>query len=72
MSGQYFLEQVATVKILKQVTEVCAECYSDINIGDRIYYDMQNYRYICSNCSEDIFKEIEKKTETIEEGSLFA
>ncbi len=72
MSGQYFLEQVATVKILTQVTKVCTECYSDINVGDKIYYDMQNYRYICSNCSEGIFKEIEKKIETIEEGSLFA
>ena len=72
MSGQYFLEQVATVKILQQVTEVCAECYSNINIDDKIYYDMQNYRYICTNCSKEILKKMEQKIERVEEGTLFA
>ena len=66
MGGQYFVEQIATTDILKQVTKVCAECYSDVNIDDKIYYDMDKYRYLCTNCYEDIVKSIESKRETME------
>jgi hypothetical protein len=73
MSGQYFVEQVATADILRQVTRVCAECYSDIEIDDKIYYDMQKYRYLCSSCHQDIVKMIEIEVERIDdEGGLFA
>ena len=73
MSGQYFVEQTATTDILKQVTNVCAECYDEIDIDDKIYYDMQNYRYICKDCYEEELQTIEKHIEIIdEEDGLFA
>jgi hypothetical protein len=73
MGGQYFVEQIATTKILKQVTTVCAECYSGVMIDDKIYYDMERYRYICKDCYKGIIKSIESKREIIEESAgLFA
>ena len=47
MSSPCFVTQEATEEILLRVTNVCAECYDDINEGDTIHYDMQNYRYLC-------------------------
>ncbi len=51
-----FFTQEATEDILFRVTSVCAECYSDISVGDTIYYDMQDYRYLCKCCQEKFVK----------------
>ena len=50
MSSACFVTQEATEEILLRVTNVCAECYDDIEEGDTIHYDMQNYRYLCMSC----------------------
>lgn len=52
MSSACFVTQEATQEILLRVTNVCAECYDDIEEGDIIHYDMQNYRYLCKICQE--------------------
>ena len=54
MSSACFVTQEATEEILLRVTNVCAECYDDINPGDIIHYDMQNYRYLCECCQEKL------------------
>lgn len=51
-SSACFLSQEATEDILLRVTNVCAECYDDLSVGDTIHYDMQSYRYLCSTCQE--------------------
>ena len=65
MGKVYFLTQEATKDILLRVTSVCVECYSDIKLGDTIHYDMDNYRYLCDACQEEVMKN--DKEETLEE-----
>ena len=68
-----FVTQEATEEILLRVTNVCAECYSDIHVGDTIHYDMQNYRYLCERCQEELYEKMNEECEIIEEepGGLF-
>ncbi|RLA59897.1 MAG: hypothetical protein DRQ78_10095 [Epsilonproteobacteria bacterium] len=73
MANTCFVTQEATQEILLRVTNVCAECYTDILIGDTIHYDMQNYRYLCKNCQEELCEKMNEDCEIIEEaGGLFA
>ena len=46
-----FLEQSADRKILENVSKFCSRCYSEFNETDFIYYDVENIRYLCSNCA---------------------
>jgi len=73
MSSECFITQEATEEILLRVTNVCAECYDDINIGDTIHYDMQSYRYLCECCQEKLCAQMNENCEIIEEevSSLF-
>ncbi len=70
MSSACFVTQEATEEILLRVTNVCAECYDDINTGDTIHYDMQNYRYLCKSCQERLCAQMNENCEVIadEEG----
>ena len=54
MSSTSFVTQEATKDILLKVTNVCGECYTDLNEGDTIHYDMQNYRFLCNCCQEKL------------------
>ena len=65
MGKAYFLTEKATKDILLRVTSVCVECYSDIKVGDTIHYDMDNYRYLCDTCQEEVMKN--EKEENLEE-----
>jgi hypothetical protein len=72
-SSVCFIRQEATEEILLRVTNVCAECYSDILIGDTIHYDMQSYRYLCEPCQEELCSHMNEECEIIEEaGGLFS
>ncbi len=72
MGSRCFLTQVATEDILKRVTNMCGECYSDIVEGDTIHYDMQNYRYLCHTCQEQLCEKMNDACEVVEEeGGLF-
>ena len=66
MSSECFITQEATEEILLRVTNVCAECYDDINIGDTIHYDMQSYRYLCECCQEKLCAQMNENCEIIE------
>ena len=52
MSSICFVTQAASKDILLRVTNVCGECYDDLNEGDMIHYDTQNYRFLCNCCQE--------------------
>ncbi len=67
MSSACFVTQVATEEILLRVTNVCGECYDDISEGDTIHYDMQNYRYLCKRCQEELSERMNEECEIIEE-----
>ncbi|GIU00615.1 hypothetical protein TSL6_11210 [Sulfurovum sp. TSL6] len=69
MSSPCFVTQEATEEILLRVTNVCAECYDDIKEGDMIHYDMQNYRYLCQRCQEELCEKMNDECEIVEEES---
>jgi len=69
MSSACFVTQEATEEILLRVTNVCAECYDDIEEGDTIHYDMQNYRYLCKSCQERLCALMNENCELIEDES---
>jgi len=69
MGSACFVTEQATEKILLRVTNVCAECYDDISLGDTIHYDMQNYRYICMSCQERLCALMNEDCEMIEDES---
>ncbi|MBD3788935.1 MAG: hypothetical protein IE885_00990 [Campylobacterales bacterium] len=66
-SSPCFVTQIATKEILLRVTNVCGECYDDLKEGDEIYYDMQNYRYLCKKCQEALCERMNDRCEIIEE-----
>jgi len=67
MSNACFVTQTATKEILLRVTNVCGECYNDINEGDTIHYDMQNYRYLCDCCQEKLCSQMNEECEIVRE-----
>ena len=69
MGSECFVTEQATETILLRVTNVCAECYDDITLGDMIHYDMQNYRYICMSCQERLCALLDENCEVIEDES---
>jgi len=60
-----FVTQEATEGILSRVTNVCAECYTELQLGDIIHYDMQNYRYLCERCQEELCEKMNDECEII-------
>ena len=66
-----FLDEVATPEILLRVTNVCGECYSDLNEGDPIYYDLQSYRYLCAECHKKLYEKMNEVYEVLEDEGLF-
>ena len=73
-SSRCFVTQVATENILLRVTNVCAECYDDLILGNIIHYDMQNYRFLCDCCQQKLCSMMNDECEIIydeAEPSLF-
>jgi hypothetical protein len=66
-----FFEQIAVPEILLRVTNVCGVCFDDLIEGEIIYYDMQNYRYLCAKCHEKIVAKMNENCESIDENGLF-
>ncbi|NOR56472.1 MAG: hypothetical protein GQ531_09710 [Sulfurovum sp.] len=69
MGSACFVTEQATETILLRVTNVCAECYDNLTVGDTIHYDMQNYRYICMSCQERLCALLDENCEVIEDES---
>ncbi len=76
INRNYFLEELADKKIIKNVTTLCAKCYKEFKEEEVIFYDIENLRYICKNCACCLSEELETKAECTlqecEEPSLFA
>lgn len=66
-SSACFVSQEATDEILLRVTNVCAVCYTDLHAGDIIHYDMQDYRYLCTACQEQLCESMNEQCEVIDE-----
>ena len=62
-----FLEQSADRKVLENVSRFCSRCYSEFNENDFIYYDVENIRYLCSNCACCLSEELQTKQECLME-----
>jgi len=54
MGKVYFEAQKASKEILTRVSNLCAECYYELKEGEEIYYDRQEYRYVCKDCEEKL------------------
>lgn len=67
MGSACFVTEMATKEILLRVTNVCAECYDDIEEGDTIHYDMQNYRYLCKCCQEKLCAQMNEQCEIVDD-----
>jgi len=68
-----FLKEEATAEIIKNVASFCSECYNEIVSNDIIFYDMQNYCYLCSTCQSKLQKKLDNNCEPldIKKDSLF-
>ena len=73
MSNNCFLQQEATVEILSNVADFCSECYTTIVPQQTIFYDMQNYRFICETCQSLLNQNLDENCDPIENelNSLF-
>ncbi|WP_292656814.1 hypothetical protein [Nitratifractor sp.] len=67
MNSQCFVRQEATPRILQNVSRYCAECYREFTEKETLYYDMQEYRYLCESCAEALDKRLNEACERIEE-----
>jgi len=67
-----FVDQVANQDILSRVTSHCSLCYDELKVGDMIYYDMQEYRYLCKKCHEELCESMDNNCEVVDDnGGLF-
>lgn len=71
--NQCFLMETATNNLLTRVTNVCAECYNDIQEGDTIFYDNSKYHYVCQSCQELACQQMNNECEIThdDDGGLF-
>ncbi|MBD3792737.1 MAG: hypothetical protein IE889_01075 [Campylobacterales bacterium] len=66
MSENCFVRQEASLDIIANVTNFCSECYNVIQEHEVIFYDMQNYRYLCETCKQSFQEKLDSNCELIE------
>jgi hypothetical protein len=73
MSGNCFLREEATAEIITNVASFCSECYGEIVERNIIFYDMQNYCYLCETCQEQHQANLDENCEPLNhsDSSLF-
>ena len=73
MSGNCFLKQEASSESIANVASFCSDCYETIVVEQVIFYDMQNYCYLCEACQEKLEETLDLNCEPIDENrtSLF-
>ena len=73
MSAHCFVEQPSSERILQFVSRYCAQCYREFTLGEKIFYDMQEYRYLCDDCAQALAERMDERCEVVdeEEGRLF-
>ena len=67
MNLNCFVRQEATPQILQNVSRYCAECYKEFRETETVYYDMQQYRYLCERCAERSAERLDERCELVEE-----
>lgn len=65
-----FIDQVASHEILKCVTNLCSECYDELKVGDTIYYDLREYRYLCQECHRKLCDAMSVDCEIIDDDEV--
>jgi len=65
MSENSFLREKATLNIIKNVASFCSECYLPLKENETIFYDMDDYRYLCLICQNNIQKRVEDQYDPI-------
>jgi len=65
MIGNCFVRQEATSEIISNVVSFCANCYDDIVYNQTIFYDMNNYRYLCESCQSELQENIDINCEPL-------
>ncbi len=74
VNNKSLLQQEATPIILKNVSQYCAKCYQEFKESDTLYYDMQEYCYLCKECAkkrQQKLNDICKSIEVDREDTLF-
>ncbi|CAA6818509.1 MAG: Unknown protein [uncultured Sulfurovum sp.] len=73
MTGNCFVRQEATLEIIKNVASFCAECYSEVQKNQIIFYDMENCCYLCEACQEVLAEKLDANCESLDSknNSLF-
>ena len=72
MSGNCFVKEQATAKLISNVASFCSECYNEISENETIFYDMQNCRYLCETCQLKYQESLDENCESlVDNSSLF-
>jgi hypothetical protein len=70
-----FLESMADVHLLQNITKYCAKCYKELQLDEPVYLNEENYSYICSDCACEISQSLEQEEQNMgeepQEVSLF-
>ncbi|WP_456433682.1 hypothetical protein [Nitratifractor sp.] len=67
MNGVCFVEQIGNAELFERVGHYCAECYREFAEGEPIYYDMQEFRYLCRECADRLSQRMNERCEVVEE-----
>ncbi len=72
MSRNCFVREQATSELISNVASFCSECYKKINENETVFYDMQNFRYLCEYCQEKYQESLDENCEPlVSNNSLF-
>ncbi len=74
MSKHHFVREAASSELIANVASFCSECYNQIETNETIFYDMKNYRYLCSPCKDLFQEQLDNKGEIMksDNNSLFS
>jgi len=77
INENYFLGSLVDSNILQNITRYCSECYTELQVDDKIYLYQETYNYLCKSCACKKSEELQAKEETLtdeyeeEGGGLF-
>ena len=73
INENYFLSSKVDNNTLQNITRYCSECYSELQLEEKIYLYQETYSYLCKSCACQKSEEIdaEEIVEEEESASLF-
>ncbi len=51
INENYFLGLKVDRHTLQNITKYCSECYSELELEQKIYLDQETYNYLCQSCA---------------------